>query len=473
MTDDKEQRQQVHKLPKPVGRGKDDHGEYETINLSMVRGGKTKPFTVYVDPIRHILNNSAPAPRGWYKDKTPESDRIRPRPCYTEAMLTTPYGGYCFVGCAHCYINNGTRGYRATGLPTVNPGYPAAMRNRIDNIRVTGAGYITSFSEPFHRLEERYHITQDLTQVFVDNGLPFFYLSRRIPPKWATDALLHNPYSYMQWSINTSNGDHWRKLSPGAPDLDDMLMAVNRVASDLGIFVSIQCNPVIAGVTTLDDLVELIIILSDAGAHHIIFKFVEQVANNRQVVVDRMRERKLPHVDTFDNLFNQVIGGVYTIQEDVRIEWLDVLLDATRRYGLTMGLCYEYYDDGKAGANLAPWYTTADQCHGRGVPLYVRPNTNEPFQPLPGCYRKGCLYCREHGTQACCNDRLLEAPALTYKDLRDIDIDVTECESDWDLPDSCLPPERADEHLNEIIGNPGLATDAELWGWEHPYELQE
>ena len=458
----------------------DEHGQYVIENLSMVRGGKGKPFKVHLNPKRHIILDQNIPPRGWYKDKTPENiKRVRPRPCYTEATLTTPYGGYCPVGCNYCYVNNGTRGYRSTGLPTVDPNYPEKMAKRIKQLMVTGAFYITSFTEPFHpSLENKYHITQRLSDILVGEGLPFFYLSKRLPPDWAYDMLSHNPYSYMQWSINTANNDHWRRMAPGAPDLEDMYDAIYAM-HDEGIYVSVQCNPIVAGITTLEDIVTLCEQVAEAGAQHIIFKFVEQVFNNRQVIIDRMNARKLPHVDTFNSLFSQTIGGVYTIQEDVRIEWLDVLLEETRKLGLTMSLCYEYYDNGAAGGNLAPFYTTGDQCHGRGVPMYFRPEKGAPWEPLAGCYRKGCLYCQEYGTHACRNEKLLEASALQYKDLRSIKLiqsvsadatlpNGTKIHSDgWNWEDSCYHPNDAHLYVDMApIGNPDLMTDAEMWGWE-------
>jgi len=360
----------------------------------------------------------------------------------------------------NCYINNGTRGYRATGLPTVNPDYPAAFRKRIDNLMVSGAGYITSFSEPFHPLESTYHITQQITQVFLDAGLPFFYLSRQLAPEWAQDALLKNPYSYMQWSINTSNPDHYSRFSPGAPPLQAMFDNMAEMV-DSGIYISVQCNPIIAGITTLDDLLLLCDLVSEYGGHHIIFKFVEQVANNRQIIVDRMHSRKLPHVATFDNLFNHVIGGVYTIQQDVRIEWLNALLDRTRDVGLTMSLCYEYYADGGGGSSLAPWYTTSKGgCHGQTVPMFYRPEKGAPFESLPGCFESGCLYCAEYGTHACKNDKLLEASALQYKDLRTIEL--SGCDEDWELEGSNLPPHKMKD---QYYWYPSDATFAEHYRW--------
>jgi DNA repair photolyase len=454
-----DEKQAFHKLAKPVGQGTDGHGDYQLIPLSMVRGGKLVPRKVHTNPLRHLILDQDVKPRGWYKPKH-SGKRVRPRPCYTEASLTSPYGGFCPVNCAHCYVNNGTRGYRATGLPTVDPTYPEKMAKSISQMNISGAFYISSFTEPFHHLEGKYGVTHRLTNVLEREGLPFFYLSRRIPPDWAVDALLQNPYSYMQWSINTPNPDHWHKLSPGAPDLQDIFDRMAEL-SKAGIYISVQCNPIIAGVTTLNDLKSLVYLVKEYGGHHIIFKFVEQVANNRKVIVERMMQSKLPHVDEFDNLFSQVIGGVYTIQEDVRIQWLDELLECTRAVGLTMGLCYEYFEDGNAGSSLGPFYTTSrGGCHGQSVPLYFRPEKGAPFEPLPGCFESGCLYCEENGTRICANTRLLEAGMLSMKDYKSILLKGKAI--NWDMKHSC-PSKRDVDDYNHWY--PSKDTFAGYYGW--------
>lgn len=467
-----ELRQMDRKLHAPVGHGFDAHGDYQMIPLSMIRGGQTTPRKVYTDPVKHLILDQSTPPRGWYKDKH-SGKRVRNRPCYAEAILTVPYGGFCRINCCHCYINNGTRGYRSTGIPTVDPNYPVKMRAYMKKVQATGAVYMSSFTEPFMpSMEGKYGVTKHLTQVFIAEDVPIFYLSRCIPPEWAIEALLYNPYSYMQWSVTTSNPDHWVRFSPGAFELDELYQAIERY-SKAGIYVSIQINPIMVGITTLDEIVMLIHNVRGAGAHHVIFKFMESVTMARKTNIKRFRQRGIAPglVDKFDRYFNQMIGGVWTVQQDIRIEWLKVFLEETRDVGLTMSLCYEYYNDGYSGTSLGPYFTTADQCHGRGIPLYYRPEPGAPFQPLPGCYRKGCLYCEDFGTWACNNNLLLSATALKYSDLRKIRLAGDD--DNWVMGDSCVPPWDAHLYVTESpLGNPHLDTDAEMWGWDLDYDVE-
>jgi DNA repair photolyase len=445
----------------------DEYGEFNVEFLSVVRNGPKKPFRVYSKPIKHlVLPDQAKQPQGWYKGKHVSSG-VRPRTCYTEATLSAPYGGTCTVGCRYCYINDGVRGYQSSHVSTVDPNYPEKFAAYLGRMCVSGAVYITPFTEPFGDLEPVYHNTERLTKVVAAEGLPFFYTTKRVPPQWAIDALLQNPYSYIHFSLNTSNARHYKAFSPGAADYHAIVNTV-RTVSDMGIFVGIQVNPVHPGITTIEDLIALINECHSAGAKHFIFKFVEKILPTKEKFLNTLNAAKasgLADYTEFKAKFTQVIGGVYTIEQALRLEYLDAMLKYTRDIGVTMATCHEYYMDA-VGATLplGPWYTTADQCHGRGVPMFYRPQGKEAFEPLPGCYRKGCLWCEEYGTQACHNEKLLHADALKYQDFRTIKLEGAV--DNWKLLNSCLSPEFVKSYrASARWSNPRLLTDADIFGW--------
>lgn len=453
--DDKPPRQKRFNRPKPVA--EDENRQF--IPLSMLLGGETEITPVEKDVHKHIVRPTAPAPRGWYKDKhTPKN--VRPRPCYSEATLTLPYGGFCDVGCSFCYVNMGTRGYKSTLLPTVNDEYPEQMDKQLAKMWVTGAAYMSSYTEVFQKLEEKYHITERLTNVCVKWNVPIFYLSRKIPPDWVIPAIKSNPYSYMQWSINTSNPSDLRRLSPGSFKLDELYEAIGKFSKE-GIYTSFQVNPILPGITTLDEILDLIRLIAEAGGRHVIIKFVEESSGNRNLLIKQMYEREMDGADILDSLLTDFFGHQYYIKQELRVEWLKEILKLTRELGITMATCYEYYKNGKSGASIAPWFNTADQCHGPAVPVHYKKALDQPFQALEGCFRKGCLYCEEFGTKACRNDTLISATALQYKDYRSINLnDGISRENDWNLPGSAPRPELAATRGM----NPGFKTDAEIWG---------
>lgn len=445
----------------------DKYGEYNIEYLPVVRNGPKKPYKVYSKPVKHlVLPDQTKQPQGWYKGKHVGSN-VRSRTCYTEATLSAPYGGTCTVGCRYCYINDGVRGYQSSHVSTVDPSYPEKFAAHLGHMKISGAVYITPFTEPFGDLEPVYHNTERLTKVVAAEGLPLFYTTKRVPPQWAIEAIMQNPYSYIHFSLNTSNAKHYKAFSSGASDYHALLNAV-RTISDMGIFVGIQVNPVHPGITSIEDLTTLIDECCSAGAKHFIVKFVEKIMPTKKEFLNRLKAARaagLSGYEEFGAKFTQVIGGVYTVEQATRLEYLDAILKHTRDIGVTMATCHEYYDTGKQTLPLGPWYTTSDQCHGRGVPMFYRPEGKGAFEPLPGCYRKGCLWCEEYGTKACGNDKLLRADALEYKDFRTIQLEGIE--DNWKKPDSCLPPELVKSYRATVRwSNPKLLTDSSLWGWD-------
>lgn len=376
---------------------------FTTRAIGMTRGMKEDKKTilkVYLDPLPHVVLDQNIPLRGWYKPKH-EVPIGRPRPCMTEAILTQPYGGFCAVGCAFCYINHGMRGYRAQGIAVVDPNYGAKVRKQLGTMRLGTSLYLSSFIDPFLELEPLYHNTQNCSQAAIDVGLPIFFLTRKEVPDWAYDHLKINPHSYMQFSINTSNPEDWRRLSPRAATLERMFEQVREMRR-CGIYVSIQVNPIVAGVIENDDIVALIHHLAEDGANHLIFKFVEISFPSVSGMVDQMKMRfGEERGRRFEALFTCNIGGQRTIDETYRKAALDLYSQECKKAGVTMALCYEYEFERdpegvilrSRGRSMTPEYLTADQCHGHRIPMYSRESVFQPFLPMNVCPPGGCLTC--------------------------------------------------------------------------------
>lgn len=385
-----------------------------------------KVVTAYLSPYPHTRIDAAKPLQGWYKSLH-EPKGVRPRPCFTEAVLTEPYGGWCAVGCAFCYVNSGFRGYRGTGLITVPLDYGTQIGRQLEKMRRGAAGYFSSFTDPFTPLEAYYHNTQKAAEEFVKVGLPIFFLSRLRYPQWAIDLIKQNPHSYAQKSVNTSSEEDWRRLSPGALGYRDHLKDISRLKS-AGVYISIQCNPIIAGVTSHADVYKLFRDLSKAGADHVIVKFVEAGYSWAPAMVERMIKRFGERGERFAELFTENIGGQRTIQEGYRLEAHEQYSQWAKKFGLTYATCYEYRyaKDAsgaiidKTGVSIGREYTTASQCHGQAVPVYSRQSASEQFQPVDECPPSGCLYCasENEGKARCGDDLAGEANAVRAADLK-------------------------------------------------------
>lgn len=393
--------------------------------ISMVRGAREenlKEVTVYLDPFPHIRTRDAKDLQGWYSSKGDGAlHGQRDRPCETDAVLTQPYGGWCNVGCTFCYINSGSRGYRGSGLITVPLDYGAHVRKQLRGMQAATAGYFSSFTDPFLALEELYHNTYAGASAFVEAGLPVFFLSRLRYPEWALDLLKKNPHSYAQKSLNTPDPSTWKRLSPGALDLESHLEDLRRIA-DAGIYTSIQCNPIIPGVVDHEDVEHLFERLAGAGANHVIIKFVEANHPWAAALAERIG-KKFPgkRVDKFKELFTEAsCGGQRTVVEWYRREGHARYQRQATKLGMTYSLCYEYTKrpNGRF-VSMGPEFLTAEQCHGHRVPMYAR--VGEEFKPLDVCPPHGCLRCadaQDDGEAPCGSEILGQAKALRLSDLR-------------------------------------------------------
>lgn len=344
----------------------------------------------------HIRIDNAKPLQGWYQDRDNAKQGSRPRPCFSEAILTEPYGGYCTVGCAFCYVNSGFRGYRGTGLISVPIHYGQQVGKMLSKTRSSAAGYFSSFTDPFLPIEEIYHNTQQGAEEFVKLGLPIFFLSRLAYPGWAIDLLLKNKFSYAQKSLNTGNDADWQKLSPGAIPLQAHLDEIKELRSR-GIYTSIQVNPIVPGIVTHDDIRCLFERLAAVGNNHVIVKFVEAGHSWSGVMVERLMKRFGPERGgAFAALFTEnQAGSQKTIAQAYRLEAHALYQKWATELGMTYATCYEYArtGDDKVWKSIGREYTTADQCHGHKVPMFSRSEVTESFTEVKECAPTGCLYC--------------------------------------------------------------------------------
>jgi DNA repair photolyase len=379
-----------------------------------------KDVKVWLDPIPHIRQDKGKDLQGWYQGKQFEKGS-RPRPCETDAILSQPYGGHCSVQCPFCYLIAGGRGYRASRLVTVPLNYGTHVRKQLSSMKIATAGYFSSFNDPFLPVEAYYHNTQEGVQAFLDHNLPVFFLSRLAYPDWAIDALRLNPLSYAQKSINTPDEDDWKKLSPGAITLAAHFDEIRKL-KEAGIYVSIQCNPIIAGIVTHEDIERLFDLLADAGTDHVIVKYVEANHPWAGAMVERLTKKFGDNrAAAFRDLFTEnSCGGQKTVEEEYRREGARRYRNRATELGMTFSLCYEYTrrPDG-IWKSMGPEFLTADQCHGQRVPIHTK-GSDGMFYPLEVCPPSGCLRCADtnKGKPRCGSELLGQAKALRLPDLR-------------------------------------------------------
>lgn len=400
---------------------------YEMRAVGMVRNAKNpRTLKVYLDPAPHVIVDDMKPLEGWYKDKHVPAG-VRARPCFTDSVLTQPYGGSCPVRCSFCYVDSGTRGYRAQSLTTVPLNYGAQVSKALSRMRTSAAAYISSFTEPFQELENYYHNSQGCAEAFDRAGLPVYFLTRMCYPGWAIDLLKRNKYSYAQKSINCLDPKTWHKISPNCPPMHQQLDDV-RALHKAGIYVSIQVNPIMPGIVSNDEIVELIHALSDAGADHLIFKFTEIGYSSKKAMVDIAKKQFGPRGQAYADLMTCNIGHQATIDETYRLDALRLYYNECKKAGVTSATCYEYKferdDKGRVlnttGISVGRDFLTAEQCHGHRVPMFHRLDAETLFREIEDCPPTGCLYCADDnaGKPRCGDEDLGKAKSRTYQDMK-------------------------------------------------------
>jgi len=194
------------------------------------------------------------------------------------------------------------------------------------------------------------------------------------------------------------------------------------------VYVSIQVNSIIPGVTTNDQVIDLFRMLAEAGADHVITKFVESAYAWAPAMVEKMIENFGDRGRAFAALFNQNIGGERTVDEGYRMAAHKLFKAEATRLGMTYSVCFEFKwernPDGsvknKTGISIGPEVTTAAQCHGHRVPVFTRTSADEMFREIKQCPRSGCLYCTDgNDGKPRCGDQLAgEATALRMPQLK-------------------------------------------------------
>ena len=181
-----------------------------------------------------------------------------------------------------------------------------------------------------------------------------------------------------------------------------------------GIYTSIQVNPVIPGVTSIEEIEHLFHMLAEVGNNHVIVKFVEAGYAWAGTMVERIKARFGDNRGgVFESLFVDNMGGQKCVDEEWRLEAHRRLQPVATKLGMTYATCYEYMytdraEDGtlnsKKTRSVGADFLTADQCHGQRVPMFTRMDTAVPFAEVAECPPSGCLSCGDsdpEGRGAC------------------------------------------------------------------------
>ena len=231
-------------------------------------------LTYHASPVRGIFNSPAATGMGFWS--------------------INPYVG-CAFGCAYCYARDTHRwtleraGEVGTRIVAEMPAWQAferrvlvkenaaqCVRDALKTSRAPRPGesvVIGSATDPYQPAERRFRVTRSVLEALVDaRGVRITIITKSPLVTRDIDVLARLTQRgrvSVHITLTTVDRDLARRLEPRAPTPEARLRAVRRLA-DAGIAVSVNCMPVLPGITDNPAMLrELVAKVAEAGADNL------------------------------------------------------------------------------------------------------------------------------------------------------------------------------------------------------------
>lgn len=340
-----------------------------------------------------IIVNSSKEVHGWWHPLKPYGRRE----CTAERFLLNPYIG-CQHACPFCYTRT-FPGYfeewREKGTLFVFENFPQSVARQLDRLNIAACGYLSPVTDPFQPLEESFHLSEQLVEVFIERNLPIEVITKGKIPQRVLELISQQKHSFVQVSILTWDENLRKILVPGGADTETLLDNLRR-AKDAGIYAVARIDPIFPYLTdNPSDLRKLVRLAKDAGAKHIIASVVDIPVKTRREVLSLLARIDKKLIPAYKELFREKIGYSLHASIDYRMRLFSELRKICDEEGLTFALCMEFaltgreYEGKPIVEGLNRYFATSRNCEGMDVPIYIR--QGDKFQPLP-C-DGACLHC--------------------------------------------------------------------------------
>ncbi|MEM3148116.1 MAG: radical SAM protein [Candidatus Jordarchaeales archaeon] len=285
----------------------------------------------------------------------------------------------CAHECVYCY---------ARAMPSSPPhgvfflrrGIFERVRRFVQNARIVKPVYMSPVSDPL-ATRELAELTVKLAEFFVDEGVPFYLVTKGEVPLRMLRVVEGFPFFALQVSLNTLDEEVSRLLEPNAPPPHLRIKSIMR-AKDHGVFTVLREDPHMPFLTDgSEQIKELTCLALDLEGDHIVGSFVGIRASSlshKEYLYFWFRENGLDWlIKKYEKLFarGSVISGYHVVEWKYRFEKLKQIRDLISRSGTktTYGLCMEGMRDLWIG----------DKCEGFRFPPVKKRDGN--FIPVESC----------------------------------------------------------------------------------------
>ncbi len=262
-------------------------------------------------------------------------------------LLASPYKG-CIFRCIYCYANLKPFNPINRNEIIVFTDYVEKALNQIDRLRIIFPVYFSQDHDPFAPIEAIYKINLTLMEELVNRTLPFEFITKsssRLLSK-ALDIVNGYKYFFAQFTITTLRRDLQRILEPFAGSIDGRLKYVREYA-EAGLPVVVRIDPILPYVNDdINELQELISLVSDYGARHII----TSVLDIDLYIWESLRKFFMKHgmddiIKKYIDLYfikGDVIKGYINADIKYRYILFKKIREITKKNNVTFALCQEF-----------------------------------------------------------------------------------------------------------------------------------
>ncbi len=353
--------------------------------MSKIVIGK-KIFYIIEKPSPHILVPTKKELHGWWPGK---------RECTAERMLINPYNG-CSIGCFFCYSSS-YPGYfqiaKNNNIIIVARDFDKVIKVQLDSIRVACCGYLSPVADPFQHVNNKYHLSEKIIEVFVEKNIPIEFITKARIPERAIELIKRQFHSFAQVSILTVNENLRKILVPGGAEVKILFDNLVRL-KDNNVFSVCRIDPIFPFISDdLKSLKELIDRAIDCGCNHIIASILDIPLKIKGDIFKNLAKFfGQAIVWDYRHTFIENIDGWLNAKIDYRKKIFDRIREYCDKKSVTFSLCMEY-ELGKNGIKgLNKEFSSSLNCEGINIPVYIK--RDDRFSPALEC-NGACLYCTD------------------------------------------------------------------------------
>ena len=363
-------------------------------------GSNYKISQVIKNPVPHILVETKKEIHGWWNSAKKNGDRA----CTSERFLINPYNG-CSWNCFFCYAHalwGYFEFYRENKIVTVFNNFDKIVNCQIENLLCASCGYISPTTDPFQPINNKYHLTEKIMEIFLKYDLPVEVITKGVISNEAMKIMAEHPYkhSFGQVSILTLDNDLRKKLVLGkGANTNQLLKNIEKLAN-LNIHAVCRIDPIIPFVNDdIKEIKETIDAAIDAGAGHIGISILDIPIFIKEDIISKLAQIKGNEIyETYNLLYTERITSDLHASIIYRKTLLKEIKNYCQNNEITMSTCMEFEIKRKnnktfyESLNNNHQFMTSDNCEGINIPIYTRKDINEKFKPVK-C-KGNCLYCR-------------------------------------------------------------------------------